>query len=226
MKFKVSIVIPVLNSRKVFIRQLRHFKLLNLPDDVEIIFVDDGSNPPLKSKFDNFKLKNFGIYPTCDTRPWTQPCARNLGAKIADGEYLLMTDIDHILTGKLIQAVRQFNGDKMEFPRQYGVLSTKGKFTQDLKTLAEYGYNKNKLNVYTHTGSYAMRREIFWDIGGYEKKRCDKNTHPTHDDLYLHSKYKQFYRKKKCKLPATGPIIYVFPATGTDPKKLFHDLKR
>ena len=41
---KISIVIPVLNSQKVVIRQLRWFKSMKLKNNVEILFIDDGSN--------------------------------------------------------------------------------------------------------------------------------------------------------------------------------------
>jgi hypothetical protein len=70
-----------------------------LPEDVEIIFMDDGSKPPLSCN--GVDLKNFCIYPTNDFRPWTQPIARNTGAKIAKGEYLLCTDIDFIISRDL-----------------------------------------------------------------------------------------------------------------------------
>ena len=45
---KLSIIIPVLNSHEIVRRQIAHFKKMNLPDDVELIIVDDGSDPPLE----------------------------------------------------------------------------------------------------------------------------------------------------------------------------------
>jgi len=47
-KIKLSIIIPVLNSHEIVRRQIAHFKKMNLPDDVELIIVDDGSDPPLE----------------------------------------------------------------------------------------------------------------------------------------------------------------------------------
>jgi len=44
---KVSVIIAVLNSHEVVRRQIEHFKKMELSSDVEIILVDDGSNPPL-----------------------------------------------------------------------------------------------------------------------------------------------------------------------------------
>jgi len=45
---KLSIIIPVLNSHEIVRRQIKHFKKMDLPDDVELIIVDDGSDPPLE----------------------------------------------------------------------------------------------------------------------------------------------------------------------------------
>jgi len=48
---KLSIIIPVLNSHEIVRRQIEHFRKMNLPDDVELIIVDDGSDPPLESEY-------------------------------------------------------------------------------------------------------------------------------------------------------------------------------
>jgi len=47
-KIKLSIIIPVLNSHEIVRRQIEHFKKMDLPDDIELIIVDDGSDPPLE----------------------------------------------------------------------------------------------------------------------------------------------------------------------------------
>jgi len=113
---KLSIIISVLNSHEIVRRQLLHFKKMDLPEDIEIIFIDDGSNPPLTH---DGSLKNFTMYATNDKRPWTVELARNLGARVADGEYLLMTDIDYIIPRDAIEAVYTLKEDKGRFHRQY-----------------------------------------------------------------------------------------------------------
>lgn len=210
-------------------RQLRHFKKMRLPDDVEILIIDDGSDPPLV--YPDHGVRNLNIYPTKDFRPWTQACAKNMGAKLAKGEYLFITDIDSIIPENAIRMIHQFNGDKMEFQREVAVLSRQGVIMQDLRTVLRYGYpmrkyKKHGFKTYKHTNTFAIRKTVFEMIGGYDEARCDKGTHPTHDDLYLHSQYRKYAKAGKCKHSVMGPIIYMFPATGKDVKKLFHNLKR
>ena len=76
----VSYIIPVLNSHEIVRRQILWWNRMNLPDDVEIIIVDDGSDPPLEADTEVAR-----IYRTHDTRPWTWALARNTGARIAKG---------------------------------------------------------------------------------------------------------------------------------------------
>lgn len=72
---RLSIITPVLNSHEVVRRQLLHYGAMHLGSDVEIIFVDDGSDPPLSSC--NFPaLPNFTIIETHDQRAWTWALAR------------------------------------------------------------------------------------------------------------------------------------------------------
>ena len=106
---RVSLVIPVLNSHEVVRRQLLHFQRIGLPDDTELIIVDDGSDPPLMD--DPRIVEAVGrldwlqIIPTNDKRPWTSSLARNAGAKIAKGEWLFMVDGDFILPRKAIESL-------------------------------------------------------------------------------------------------------------------------
>ncbi len=194
--------------------------------------MDDGSDPPLKQYFKSVRLKNFNIYPTCDFRPWTQPCARNLGAKIAEGRYVFMTDVDHMISQQLLDEVYKFNGDRIIFKRQIAALTARGEISQDLRTLQRYGYPKTrysrrKFRMHRHTGSYCMKRRLFWEIGGYDPKRCEKNAHPTHDDLYMHMRYRAYAKSGRCKYPVEAKnSIYVFPPKSKNIKGLFHDLKR
>jgi len=124
---KLSVIISVFESYEIVRRQLLHFKKMNLP--FEVIIVDDGSNPPIEGATirTNSKIR------------WNVGEARNMGAKIATGEYLFMTDIDHIISKEAIEDALKFNGNKMIFRRQIGVLDENGDVIQDPDVLKEWG---------------------------------------------------------------------------------------
>lgn len=234
---KISIVIAILNSHYIVKLQIRHFRSMNLPNNVEFIFVDDGSNPPLNF---NMGLRNLHWYYTNDKRPWTQGLARNLGASKANGEYLFFTDIDHIISKEAIDAVLNFDGDKMVFPRFIGILDRHGNVIQDLKTLFDWGYSKSYyrgrrgLFAGYHGNTYAIKREIFNAIGGYEQGLCENMFHVggrwMSEERKFNIKWQHKVNRNIYKPEVTGPKIFVYPVskfhqTGdNNPHGLFHKL--
>lgn len=131
---KVSIIIPVLNSHEIVRRQILHFEKMGIPDDVEIILVDDGSVPAIEV---DTKLP-VTVLTTNDFREWTWPLARNAGAKLAKGDYFIMTDLDHIITREIIDQVLAFKGDHIRFNREFAILDENGNLTQDIEVLRKY----------------------------------------------------------------------------------------
>ena len=84
----------------------------------EIIIVDDGSEVPITIP-DNINY-NIKLLRVDNNNRWTQNIARNEAAKIAKGEYFLMTDIDKIFTHSGIKECRNFTGDRLNFIRAKG----------------------------------------------------------------------------------------------------------
>ena len=229
---KLSIVVPVLNSHAVVRRQILHYKSMDLPDDIEIIFIDDGSDPALKS-INTRGLENFYIYPSGDTRPWTIACARNLGIKIAQGEYIFNTDIDHILPKTTIMAAYIFDGDKLEFSREYGVLDNKGNLVQECDYLFKYGLSKNRykkhgVNRYRHVGTHVIKKKIVKEIGGYPKRCCETGTYPTKEDRFFYQRYLRHCKAGKChaSIMMDELKVYCWPSPNDKFKTFFHQLER
>ena len=225
---KLSVIISIYNSHGALERQTKHFKGLDL--DIEYIFVDDGSDPPLTGELGTF-------YQTNNKLAWTQGLGRNLGASKATGEYLLMTDIDHILTKEALEDVLNFDGDFMRFPRFFGILDENGELKTDKEYLKSYGIkpaylNMEEMRTNVHRNTFAIRKEIFDILGGYDDAWCTYGFHPKTrrgDDCYFDGVWRRF-AKKKGMVQVMGSKIYVFPNGrfhkdgDKNPFGLFHDL--
>lgn len=217
---KLSIIISVYQSYEIVRRQLLHFSKIDLP--FELIIVDDGSDPPIEG----------ASYRTGNKLAWTQGLGRNLGASKAKGEYLLMTDIDHIISREAIEDALNFTGNKMIFRRQIAVLDENGDITQDKAILADWGYDNPKLDASVHGNTFVLNKAIYEALGGYSLLSCTKGYHPITkggDDVYFNAKWNKHYNREDL---TVGRDIYMFPIgrfnkTGDlNPKGLFHNLSQ
>jgi glycosyltransferase involved in cell wall biosynthesis len=235
---KLSIVIAFYNSHEVVKRQVKHFAKMLLPDDIEFVFVDDGSNPPHNLK--DYSLKNLHLVHTNDKRPWTQGLARNIGSRKAKGEYLLMTDIDHVLSYEAIMDSYNFQGDKMIFPRHFGVLLEDGTLSQEKKVLKKYGMDmsrlKTKRGLYAsvHGNTFTMKHSTFDALGRYSPRHCLFGHHAADrqgEDSVLNRRWNHFAAKNGITL-AVGSKIFMFPIAryhvkgDKNPLGLFHNLSQ
>lgn len=233
---KLSIVIAFIESYEAVKRQVKYFNSMNLPDDIEFILVDDGSVPAHDPS--NYELKNMVFHHTNDFRPWTQGLARNAGAKLAKGEYLLMTDIDHILSKEAIMDSYNFTGSKMIFPRYLAALLEDGTLSQDPKILEEYGLDMSRLGTKRglfasyHGNTFCMKKETFFELGCYDPKHCLYGKHAARkkgEDSVLNTRWNHWAVKNGVKLDV-GSKIYMFTngrynVNGDpNPKGLFHHL--
>jgi len=233
---KLSIIIAIYNSHAIVERQAKYFSNMFLPDDIEFIFVDDGSEPRLEG----YDLNNLTVLYTHDKRPWTQGLARNMGANEAKGEYLLFTDIDHILSKEAIMDCYKFTEDKMMFPRYFGVLLEDGKLSQEPKVLDDYGLDlsrlKTKRGLYAsvHGNTFCMKKSTFKLLGGYDEAHCTYGHHAAErkgEDCDLNARWNHWAERMGI-APNMGSPIYMFPIGryhkdgNLNPKGLFHSLSQ
>lgn len=230
---KLSLIIPVLDSHEMLRRYLLYLESIVFGDDIEIIIMDDGSEIPLTY---SGKLP-VSIYQTHDKRPWTSSLARNIAArKYAKGEYLIMLDIDHIITPDALQMARTFGGQKIQFEREFAVLQEDGTITQDHAVLMAHGVPAERLaakgvHISPHQNMYIMRKDVFLEIGGYREDLVNR-PYPQGEDMHFKKKWYQWEREGRGKVHPIRPVIYVFPTgyqcgeVDYNPFGLFHNLSR
>lgn len=232
---KVSIIVAVLNSHTIVERQIRHFAKMPLPDEAELIIMDDGSEPPLRAP--DCAPKNFAIHATHDTRLWTQGLARMAGARLAQGEYLFFTDIDHIIPKDTIEACLAFTEDKMVFRREFALLSEDGDILQDAELLLDFGLSKHifrrrKFRAGVHGNTFMIRKSVWFEIGEYSHVRAESQKHTMGEDREFNQRWGHAVQKGKYKLESFGPKIFVYPVgrfredQDVNPFGLFHNSYR
>lgn len=241
---RLSIVIAVKDSPEVVRRQLIHFHDMPLPDDVELILVDNDSTPPLHSHSFPVCPMNYRIVEFHHEAIWVQPAARNFGVKQAIGEWILCTDIDHILTKKLIDFVLNTEKDVVRFQREVAILDEEGRFDQSVEALVKYEFNRPRerleaghFRVSPHTNSFAMSKALYLKLGGVSERKVGSGKYPNREEVPLKRGYKRLAQAGAIQLVSDDerPHIYVIPngrhcKDGSDPDYnpfgLFHGMKR
>jgi hypothetical protein len=133
-----------------------------LRNRLRVVLVDDGSPEPAVDvpRPDGLEI---AIYRVTEDRPWHQHGARNLGAYVAPEGWMLLTDMDHVLTET---AARSLFGllDKMDQGTVY--MLDRVEADTGLPTLDRNG------NPKPHPNSFVLTRETYWTIGGYDEDYC------------------------------------------------------
>ncbi len=91
-KIKVSIIIPVFNTAK-YLHRLIESLLNQTLDDIELIFINDGSTDESQSILENYALLK-SRFTVINRENEGVSCARNFGLSIAKGEYIGFVDSD------------------------------------------------------------------------------------------------------------------------------------
>src|SRR5262245_25677441 len=136
---------------------LRHYyeTLRSLPDDirdlVSVVIVDDGSPmfPATAEEVNGISLQIYRIM--VDVR-WNQDAARNIGVNHSETDWVLMTDIDHLIPAKTWESVVMRHHDKAHV-YQFARVSA-----PDMEPYK------------VHPNTWLMHRKVFDKIGGYDER--------------------------------------------------------
>lgn len=128
-----------------------------------VVLVDDGSpSAPAGAVARPDGLPEVSIYRVLQDIPWHQHGARNLGAQMALDGWLLLTDMDHVLTKEAAAALfERMDAGKLNPVTAYMM----DRIEADTKapTLDRFG------NPKPHPNSFVMTRDIYWRVGGYDE---------------------------------------------------------
>lgn len=128
-----------------------------------IVLVDDGSPEPAADVERPEGLPELEIYRVTEDRPWHQHAARNLGAHVAPEGWLLLTDMDHVLTEENARALLK-RIDQLDENAIYTLHRIEA--DTGAPTLSDDGQHK------PHPNSFVVTRATYWRIGGYDEDYC------------------------------------------------------
>lgn len=136
------------------------------PEGIEIVVIDDGSPEPAA---DILKSSNrVKLYRVLQDIPWNRGGARNLGAHVAQTDWLLHVDIDHVLPAPCAWRMveRHFPPPASHWYRFKRWRVGKADETRRKDAIADdvrFG------EVRPHGDSYLCTRELYWRVGGYDE---------------------------------------------------------
>jgi hypothetical protein len=129
---------------------------LRIPDEIEVIFVDDFSLPPLTISVEpEFNLK---LIRHADARPWTIAGAFNLGAETAKGQYMIFMGIDHMLSKPAIQFALDSVEEYAIVPKKYALLN-------------DGGVLQRISGGYSPSAKWWISRNLFDKLNGFDAKK-------------------------------------------------------
>lgn len=148
---RVTVVWPFYQAH-LFLADQIHIWWERWPEDlwnfVEVIVVDDGSPVPARLRKTPCRTRLFRIEQDV---PWNWLAARNIGAHHAETEWLILTDIDHVIPEDTLRGVV---------------------FGQHDPNVV-YAFSRREHtgeSVNPHSASFFMTKAKFWQIGGYDER--------------------------------------------------------
>jgi glycosyltransferase involved in cell wall biosynthesis len=169
---ELTLIYPYYNNKTCWERQLELWTQLpqELARRIEYLLVDDGSPEPAIVPPDC--PINLTLVRIKEDIPWNQPGARNLGLKLAEGEWAVASDIDHLFPADGLSQVLSMSKD----PGSMYFFGRKG----------EDGSAKQP-----HPNSFLVHRKTFWTVGGYDEDFCG---HHGKDDIILRLQFERTCR--------------------------------
>lgn len=159
----ITLILPYYRNPGMLRRQAEEWA--KYPSGMRVIVVDDGSpsDPAHEVLPEDCRAS---IYRVNVDIPWNRNGARNLGSHVARTEWILHTDIDHILPAGNAEwlCTRRLDPSHWYKFARYRIGRADGTRLKDaIPDDAEYGAIK------PHVDSFLCQRDLYWRCGGYDE---------------------------------------------------------
>jgi len=150
----ITLILPYYRAPRMLREQLD--VAARYPAELQVIVVDDGSPEPAADVWQPGDRAQ--LYRICEDIPWNRGGARNLGVSVAQTEWVLNVDIDHVLPWQCADALiyAPLNPRKWyRFPRWRNGRADSTRRKDPLPETARFG------PIRPHIDSHLMTRERF-----------------------------------------------------------------
>jgi GT2 family glycosyltransferase len=174
---RLSVVMPVYNAAATLAECLTRL-FQSTWDDFEVVLVDDGSNDGTRAIAENFPVR---VVPTSGRVG--PAAARNLGARVAEGEMVFFIDSDVMVRpDTLARLMARFAHGDVD-----GLVGVQAADMRHRDLVSQY---KNLWMRWTYlrlvdevplfyTTAAAIRREVFMEVGGFDQRYGTPNVEDT-----------------------------------------------
>ena len=176
---RYSVIVPAYNAAHTIEPCLQALFNQSVPrDNYEVIVIDDGSTDNTAELADRYAVR---LFRQSHAGPAT---ARNLGAKLAAGKYLLFTDSDCTPTRNWIEEIvrpLEEDGKVVAAKGVYKTLQTGliARFAQ-VEFEEKYAGLRRRQNIdFVDTYSAAFRRDAFWAGGAFDPTFAEASNEDT-----------------------------------------------
>lgn len=154
---QITLILPYFNQPKILDAQLN--EIASYPSGVKVIVVDDGSQvSPAEPVFKNHPETKASLYRINEDVAWNDGGARNLGAYVADTDWLLHTDIDHVLP---VESARNLLDYPLNDIRWYKFPRLRIGKADETRKRDQIGTDEVRGFIHPHMSSHLMTRKMF-----------------------------------------------------------------
>ena len=183
---KISVVIPVYNSRK-YLEQTVTSIVAQKFDDFEIILVDDGSKDGSSAVCDSI-ARRIPFVKVCHRENGGRCSARNYGLFAAQGEYITFVDNDDYCDVGFLdenyRLAKRYDADCVRFGRRQDVLSPEGALISSSILAPPAEMVLRGEDIFEHYDYLRANGNGVW--AGLYKRVFLKNSHIFFDEQMLH----------------------------------------